>query len=59
MHGGKLHDAKAARIEACRRGMAAIRRGAGATLGRHAGRFEVRDLPGHSARLLVCEPEAR
>ncbi len=31
----------------------------GAALGRHAGRFEVKDLPPHSARLLVCEPEAR
>jgi alpha-galactosidase len=29
MHGGKLHDAKATRIEAYRRGMEAIRRGAG------------------------------
>jgi alpha-galactosidase len=31
----------------------------GAALGRHAGRFEVKDLPGHAARLLVCELEGR
>src|SRR5258708_10927703 len=29
MHGGKFHDAKATRVEAYRRGMEAIRKGAG------------------------------
>jgi alpha-galactosidase len=30
----------------------------GKALGRHQGTFEVKDVPGHSARLLVCEPVA-
>jgi hypothetical protein len=31
----------------------------GADLGRREGTVEVKDVPGHSGRLLVCEPVAR